>query len=130
MLDGLYAPVPRCLRVRGTIQVASYRVPARGFLAVASAGFAGMVAVILGADVERSVWAAGLLALAGLLAVEARLWGRPAHKAAAILARALGRPSRLRLGTQTIELPADTVSLVTAQARRPRWKVETDDAQP
>jgi hypothetical protein len=128
MLDGLHAPVPRRLRVRGTIQIATYRVPARGFLAVASAGFAGMVAVILGADVERSVWAAGLLALAGLLVVEARLWGRPSHEAVVILARALSRSRRLRLGTQTIELPAETVSLVTAQARRPRWKVETDDA--
>lgn len=121
MSEGHQAPVPRRLRVRSSIQVAGYRVPARAFLTVMGGGFTGMVAVILGADFERAVWATGSLVLGGLLIVEGRLWGRSSREVAAIVFCHARRPRRMRLGPQTIVLPPETAG-TTGLPRRPRWE--------
>ena len=63
----LNAPVPRNLRVRASIQLASTRVPARAFLLVAAVLFLGGLLVIAGADVMQTVKLTSALILLSLL---------------------------------------------------------------
>lgn len=120
MDTNLRAPVPRRLRVRGSIQVAGTRVPARGFAVAMVAAFLGVVAIVLGCDLERTLYVAGALALGSVAIVEGRLWGRSAREVAAIAARHARRPRRMRLAPQMVFVPA--VTEVQTAVRRPRWE--------
>jgi hypothetical protein len=107
------------------VQVAGQRLPATGFLLVAGVVFLAGVAIVFGADLERAVWASGLAALAGLIAVEGRLWGRSSREVVRIVARHYGRPGHLRRAPVTLvlpPLPRDT----QVPTRRPRWMEERD----
>lgn len=123
-----HAPVPRNLRVNASVQVAGQRLPARGFLVVASVILLAGVAVVLGADVERAVWAAGVAALAGLVLVEGRLWGRSTREVARIATRHALRGGLLRRTPVVRSLPP-LPSEAPMPARRPRW-MEGDHARP
>jgi hypothetical protein len=120
----LIASVPRRLRVRPSIQVAGTRVPARGFLLGVGVLFLGGMAVILGADLERTLWITGSLALIGLLLLEGRLWGRSTREVALIVGRHLCRPRRMRLTCAVIVLPPEAEQAPAVVVRRPRWQTE------
>jgi hypothetical protein len=116
----LSAPVPRNLRVRSSIQVASARVPARAFLIAAGLIFGGGVLIVAGADVVRTAKVTSALIIIGLLIFEFRCWGRSMSEVVRILIRHTRRPRRLRLEPRIIVLPPETS---TASApRRPRWQ--------
>ena len=116
----LQAVVPRNLRVRASVQVGGQRLPARGFILVAGCVFVGGLAVVFGADVQQTLWVVTALALAGLVLVEGRLWGRSSQEIARIVALHARRPHRLRRAPVMLTLPAETASRTSA-ARRPRW---------
>lgn len=122
----LHALVPRNLRVRSSMQVAGQRLPATGFLLVAGVVFLAGVAIVFGADLERAIWASGLAALAGLIAVEGRLWGRSSREVVRIVARHYGRPGQLRRAPVTLVLPP-LAGDPQVPTRRPRW-MEVRDA--
>lgn len=119
----LQAYVPRNLRVRASVQIASQRLPAKGFILVAGVVFIGGLLVVFGADLERVVWVVGLVMAVGLVVVEGRLWGRSSQEIARIVMRHYRRPRRLRRVPITLTLPVEAVS-TSAAARRPRWMEE------
>jgi hypothetical protein len=116
----LHARIPRGLRVRASVQVAGQRLPAVGFILVAGVVFGGGMLVVFGADLERTMWLTGFVAVAGLVAVEGRLWGRVAPEVARIAVRHYRRPGRLRRVPVLVALPAE-VSRTPIAARNPRW---------
>lgn len=121
----LSAPVPRNLRVRPTLQIAAgTRLPAHGFLLVVGCVSLGGMAVMFGANLERTAWVVGALMIAGLFVVEGRLWGRDVRAAGSILARHARRPRRLRLAPLSVELPPEAASAPAMPSRRPRWQTE------
>jgi hypothetical protein len=95
-------------------------VPARGFAVAMVAAFLGVVAVVLGCDLERTLYVTGTLALVCVAVVEGRLWGRSAREVVAIAARHARRPRLMRLAPQTVFVPAEAV--VQTAERRPRWE--------
>src|SRR5437868_3488512 len=101
----LRAHVPRNLRVRQSIQLATTRVPARAFLIGAGLIFAG-----------------GLM-LVSLIVFELRLWGRSTREVARILVRHYRRPHQLRCESRVITLPLEATPASTP--RRPRWQEST-----
>jgi hypothetical protein len=117
----LNAPVPRNLRVRSSIQIASTRVPARAFLIVAGVIFCGGLLIVGGADLLWTVKLTGVLILVGLTVFELRCWGRSTREVAYILVRHYRRQRRLRLEPLRLTLPAE-VHIIPV-ARRPRWQV-------
>ena len=119
----LHAPVPRALRVRASVQIAGQRLPALGFLFVAGVVFLGGIAVVFGAHLEQVVWATGVAALIGLVALEGRLWGRSSHEILRIVARHYRRPGRLWRAVATLVLPTQEAGSTVA-VRRPRWMDE------
>jgi hypothetical protein len=120
----LHALVPRNLRVRASVQVGGQRIPALGFILVAALVFIGGMLVVFGADPERTVWLVVAAALLGLVAVEGRLWGRPAREVVRIVGRHYRRPRRLRRSPVVITLPAE-VARPSVAPRRPRWMEES-----
>ncbi len=118
----LSAPVPRNLRVRSSIQLASARVPARAFLITAGLIFGGGVLIVAGADVVRTAKDISALIVLGLFIFEFRCWGRSMSEVVRILIRHARRSRRLRLEPRLVALSAETG---TAQAlRRPRWQAQ------
>lgn len=116
----LSASVPRNLRVRSSIQVASARVPARAFLIAAGLIFGGGVLIVAGADVVRTTQATGVLIIIGLLIFEFRYWGRSMGGVVHILIRHARRPRRLRLEPRMVVLPPEASA--APALRRPRWQ--------
>jgi hypothetical protein len=119
----LHALVPRNLRVRSSVQVAGQRLPATGFLLVAGTVFLGGLAIVFGADIERTVWFVALVALAGLILVEGRVYGRSSREVVRLVVRHYRRPVYLRRMRATVVLqPLATNS--QQPARLPRWMDE------
>ena len=116
----LSAPVPRNLRVRASIQVASTRIPARAFLITAGLIFVGGLMVVAGADIMQTVKLTGVLIMIGLAVFELRCWGRSTTEVTRLLLRHVRRCHRLRLEPRSITLPSETS--VAPAPRRPRWQ--------
>ena len=116
----LSASIPRNLRVRSSIQVASARVPARAFLIAAGLIFGGGVLIVAGADVVRTAKVTSALIIIGLLIFEFRCWGRSMSEVVRILIRHTRRPRRLRLEPRIVVLPPETSA--AHALRRPRWQ--------
>lgn len=116
----LSAPVPRNLRVRSSIQIASARVPARVFLIAAGLIFVGGLMVVAGADILKTVKLTGVLIIIGLAVFELRCWGRSTTEVTRLLLRHMRRRHRLRLEPRRILLPPETSTTLTL--RRPRWQ--------
>ena len=120
----LRAHVPRNLRVRQSIQIASTRVPARAFLIGAGLIFAGgLMIVVGGADLIKTIWLVCGLMLVSLIVFELRLWGRSTREVARILVRHYRRPHQLRCESRVITLPLEATPASTP--RRPRWQEST-----
>lgn len=117
----LSAPVPRNLRVRSSIQVASTRIPARAFLIAAALIFLGGLMVVAGADIMKTVKLTGVLIVIGLFVFELRCWGRSTTEVTRLLLRHARRRHRLRLERRSMTLPPETSAAPTP--RRPRWQV-------
>lgn len=125
MPEMLSAPVPRNLRVRPTLQIAAgTRLPAHGFFLVVGCVSLGGMAIMLGANLERTAWAVGALMTVGLVVVEGRVWGRDVRAAGAILVRHASRPRRMRLAPLSVDLPPVAASTSIGLSRRPRWQTE------
>jgi hypothetical protein len=116
----LSASVPRNLRVRSSIQVASTRIPARAFLIAAGLIFVGGLMVVAGADIIKTVNLTGVMIGIGLAVFEMRCWGRSTTEVTRLLLRHARRRHNLRLEPRSITLPPET-SAAPAQ-RRPRWQ--------
>ena len=116
----LSAHVPRNLRVRASIQLASTRVPARTFLIVAGLLFVGGLLVVGGADLMRTVKLSAAMIILSLIVFELRCWGRSTREVARILWRHYRRPQQLRLDPLMVALPVE-ISMA-APTRRPRWQ--------
>jgi hypothetical protein len=116
----LSAHVPRNLRVRASIQLASTRVPARTFLIVAGLLFMGGLLVVGGADLMRTVKLTAVLIIISLVVFELRCWGRSMREVARILWRHYRRPRQLRLDPHMLALPMEIG--MAATTRRPRWQ--------
>ena len=116
----LSAPVPRNLRVRSSIQVASTRIPARAFLIATGLIFVGGLMVVAGADIIKTVKLTGVLIVIGLAVFELRCWGRSTTEVTRLLLRHVRRRHRVRLEPRSITLPPETSS--TPTLRRPRWQ--------
>jgi len=116
----LSAHVPRNLRVRASIQLASTRVPARTFLIVAGLLFIGGLLVVGGADLMRTVKLSAALIILSLIVFELRCWGRSMREEARILWRHYRRPRQLRLDPLMVALPVEIS--IAATTRRPRWQ--------
>ena len=116
----LRAYVPRNLRVRSSIQIASTRVSARAFLIVAGLIFVGGLMVVAGVDLAKTARVIGVLILLALVVFELRCWGLSTRDITRIVLRHVRRPRQLRLQPMMITLPGEvpTVSAV----RRPRWQ--------
>ena len=117
------AHVPRQLRVRSSIQLASTRVPARAFLMVAGLTFAGGLMVVAGADLMQTIKLVGVLIIIALLIFELRCWGRSTRQVAGIVVRHYRRPMRFRLDRLIVPIPSETVT--AGAVRRPRWQAES-----
>jgi hypothetical protein len=117
------AYVPRQLRVRSSIQLASTRVPARTFLIVAGLIFLGGLMVVAGADLVQTVKVVGGLIIIALLIFELRCWGRSTREVARIVMRHYRRAWQLRLDRRMVPIPIETAT--TAALRRPRWQAES-----
>jgi hypothetical protein len=118
----LHAFVPRNLRVRSSVQVAGQRLPATGFLLVAGTVFLGGLAVVFGAELERTIWGVAIAALIGLVVVEGRLYGRSSREVAQLIARHYQRTGTLRRTPTTIMLRPEPMN--AQSARLPRWMDE------
>jgi hypothetical protein len=118
----LRAHVPRKLRVRSSIQIASTRVSARAFLIVAGLIFVGGLMVVAGAELAKTGRVISVLILLALVVFELRCWGRSTREVARIMLRHFRRPRRLRLQTITVTLPAERPMDVSV--RRPRWQAQ------
>jgi hypothetical protein len=116
----LNAPVPRNLRVRSSIQIASTRVPARAFLIVAGLIFCGGLLIVAGADLMQTFRLTGALIVISLAIFELRFWGRSTREVAYILIRHYRRERRLWLEPLQVTLPAEVHTLPVT--RRPRWQ--------
>jgi hypothetical protein len=116
----LRTPVPRNLRVRASIQLASARVPARAFLIAAGLIFLGGLLIIAGADLMRTVKLSGALIILGLAVFELRCWGRSMPEVARILVRHVRRPRWLRLDAPLVVVPTEAGT--EQSRRRPRWQ--------
>ena len=116
----LRAHVPRNLRVRSSIQIASTRVSARAFLIVASLIFVGGLLVVAGAELTKTARLIGVLILLALVMFELRCWGRSTREIVRIVLRHVRRPRQLRLQPLMITLPAEQHASSTV--RRPRWQ--------
>jgi hypothetical protein len=117
----LSASVPRNLRVRASIQLASTRVPARAFLLVAGLIFVGGLLIVAGADLMRTIKLTGALIIVSLVVFELQCWGRSVPEMVRILARHYRCPRQLRLTPLMVVLPAE---VDTITVRRPRWQTE------
>jgi hypothetical protein len=118
----LSARVPRNLRVRASIQLASTRVPARTFLIAAGLIFVGGLLIVAGADLIKMVRLTGALIVVSLVVFELRCWGRSTRAVVRILWRHYRRPRQLRLDPLIIMVPSELSTAATA--RRPRWQPE------
>jgi hypothetical protein len=116
----LSAHVPRNLRVRSSIQLASTRVPARAFLIVAGLIFCGGLMIVAGAELMRTIQLTGALIVVGLVVFELRWWGRATRQVGRILARHYRRQGQLRLEPIMLALPAEIQPTIVA--RHPRWQ--------
>jgi hypothetical protein len=116
----LRIPVPRNLRVRSSIQLASWRVPARAFLIGAGLIFLGALMIVAGADLLRTVKLIGVLIVLSLIVFELRCWGRSIREVARILIRHYRRPQQFRLDPRMLAFSAETSAAPTT--RPPRWK--------
>lgn len=118
----LSAPVPRNLRVRSSIQIASTRIPARAFVMAAGLIFLGGLLVVAGADILKTVKLTGVMIVIGLAVFELRCWGRSTVEVTRILLRHARRTHRLRLEPVILILPPETNP--APLLRRPRWQTE------
>ncbi|MEN9935043.1 MAG: hypothetical protein RLZZ387_1622 [Chloroflexota bacterium] len=119
MNDFLSAPVPRNLRVRASLQVASTRLPARSFVLLMALVLVGGLAVARGADLTTTAQSLGAVAAVSITALEGRWWGYSTWALAWMAAAHLARPGQLELGPQEIALPPEAPSAPVS--RRPRW---------
>jgi hypothetical protein len=116
----LSAPVPRNLRVRSSIQLASARIPARAFVIAAGLIFVGGLLVIAGADLVKTSQFTGVAVVIGLVVFELRCWGRSTIEVIRILLRHALQTHRLRLEPVILVLPP--VTNPAPLPRRPRWQ--------
>ena len=116
----LSAPVPRNLRVRSSIQLASARIPARAFVIAAGLIFIGGLMVVAGADLVKTSQLIGVAVVIGLVVFELRCWGRSTIEVIRILLRHALQTHRLRLEPVTINLQPETNP--APLPRRPRWQ--------
>jgi hypothetical protein len=121
MSDYLSVAPPRRLRLHASVQIAGIRLPARAFLMSVGILTAGGIAITLGADIERTIWASGCLIFLGLALLEGRFWGRSSREAAGIVWRHLQRPKRLRLIQPHMALPPEEALSPVLKPRRPHW---------
>ncbi len=117
------AYVPRQLRVRSSVQLASTRVPARAFLIVAGLIFLGGLMVVAGADLMQTIKVVGGLIIIALLIFELRCWGRSTREVARIVVRHYRRPRQFWLEPLIVAIPIELAT--TAAVRRPRWQAES-----
>jgi hypothetical protein len=115
----LAAPVPRHLRVRASVQIASTRLPARSFVLVMACLLVGGIGVARGADLTATAQWLGLIAGAGIALLEGRWWGYSTLAFARVLAAHLTRPSRLELERPEIVVAPEIIP--PKSALRPRW---------
>lgn len=118
----LSAPVPRNLRVRSSIQLASARIPARAFVIAAGLIFIGGLMVVAGADLVKTSQLIGVAVVIGLVVFELRCWGRSTIEVIRILLRHARRTHRHRLEPVILILPPETN--LAPMLRRPRWQTE------
>lgn len=117
MEDWLWSPVPRRLRVRGTVVVGNTRLPLRVFLIVAGFGAGAALLVVLGLPLARVAMLAPVCALI-LLLLEGSIAGRSSGELGRIGIAHLSRPRRLRLQPVALVLPPEQAP---AHGRAIRW---------
>lgn len=118
----LTAPVPRNLRVRSSIQIASTRIPTRAFLIAAGLIFIGGLLVVAGADLVKTSQLTGVAIVIGLVVFELRCWGRSTVEVTRILLQHARQTHRLCLEPIILILPPETNPVPLL--RRPRWQTE------
>lgn len=92
----LKAYVPRNLRVRPSMQLGSTtRVPTRAFLISVGIVFGGVMLIVMGANIERTIYFSGALIIISLAIFELKIWGRSTSEVARILVRHVRRPRRM-----------------------------------
>jgi len=117
MEEWLWSPVPRRLRVRGTVVVGHTRLPLRVFLIGAGFGAVAALLVVLGAPIARVALSAPVCGIT-LLMVEGSWAGRSTRAVIEIGLAHLFRPRRLRLQPVALVLPADQAQ---SSGRAIRW---------
>ncbi len=120
MDDWLWSPVPRRLRVRGTVVVGSSRLPLRVFLIGAGFGVSAALLVVIGVPIARVALLAPICGVI-LLLVEGSWAGRSTRELVEIGVAHVARSRRLRLQPVALVLPAEQVR---AQGRAIRWAAE------
>src|SRR5581483_2739274 len=115
----LTASVPRNLRVRSSIQLASARIPARAFVIAAGLIFIGGLLVVAGADLVKTSQMTGVAVVIGLVVFELRCWGRSTIEVTRILLHHMRQDHRVRLEPVIVILPPETNP--APLLRRPRW---------
>jgi hypothetical protein len=118
----LSAYVPRNLRIRASIQLASTRVPARAFLLVAGLIFVGGLLIVAGAELMGTVKLIGALILVSLAMFEIQCWGRSTREVARIIWRHYRRPRQLQLEALLVIVPNEISR--ASYPRRPRWQTD------
>lgn len=119
----LRAHVPRNLRVRASMQLGgTTRIPARAFLISVGIIFLGVLMIVMGANIERTIYLIGALIIISLAIFELKIWGRSTREVAYIFVRHVRRPRQVRLMPQQIVLSAEVV--IVTSTRRPRWQVQ------
>ncbi len=129
MSDFLSAVMPRRLRLRASVQIASVRLPARAFLMGIGVMAVGGIAISLGADIERTIWVSGGLIVIGLAMLEGRVWGRSSRDAAGIVWRRLNQPKRLRIGQSRVTLPPEESLAPALAIQPPRWQRKEESCE-
>ena len=120
----LRVQVPRHLRVRASLQIASVRVPARAFVLAAALTVAGGLAIVVGADIMSTIERTAVAILVTLGLSELRCWGRSTGAVGRILLRHFCRPRRLWLARPLVILPYQVPAAPAQQ--RPRWQSDSD----
>lgn len=118
MEDWLWSPVPRRLRVRGTVVVGHTRLPLRVFLIATGFAITAALLVVLGAPIKRAALLAPLCGLTILL-VEGSWTGRSTRRIVEIGVSHVLRSRHLRLQPTTLMLPAE--QLHDTPLRNIRW---------
>ena len=118
----LSAYIPRNLRIRASIQLASTRVGARAFVIVAGLIFVGGLLIVAGAELMGTVKLIGALIIVSLFMFELQCWGRSTREVARIVWRHYRRPHQLRSESRLLTVPNEISR--ASHLRRPRWQTD------